>query len=221
VNFLEQIRKYPQANVLQTITESDPAQIDSILCRQQISIDDFACLLNPAITVDQLERLAVRAQQITRQRFGRTILLYAPLYLSNECLNGCRYCGFNAENDLHRKTLSLTEIEREARFLHAQGFRHMLLLTGEAPQSADVTYLEQAVKEAKAVLATELPPGAAVVARFCLAKKALRGGDADPEAMLRDFIAGNGARRRGGTGDRSQRGNSVPGISPTTPESQR
>lgn len=149
MNFLEQIQKYPQAAVLQMITESDPARIDNILCRRQISIDDFACLLNPTISADQLERLAVRSQQITRQRFGRTILLYAPIYLSNECLNGCRYCGFNADNDLLRKTLNLTEIEREARFLHTQGFRHMLLLTGEAPQSADVAYLEQAVHVVK------------------------------------------------------------------------
>ncbi len=146
MSFLEQINNYPQTAVLNAINSSTSAQIDHILGQQGISIEDFACLLNPAINSEQLERMAHKAQQITRQRFGRTILLYAPLYLSNECLNGCRYCGFNAENDLLRKTLTLDEVEREARYLHDHGFRHLLLLTGEAPQVANVDYIEAAVK---------------------------------------------------------------------------
>ena len=149
MSFLNQIKDYPQADVLETITNSTSVQIDHILNQQRISVDDFARLLNPDMSAEQLERMALRAQQITRQRFGRTILLYAPLYLSNECLNGCLYCGFNAENELPRKTLNFKEVEREARHLHGQGFRHLLLLTGEAPQSADVDYLEQAVKVVK------------------------------------------------------------------------
>ena len=140
---------YPQAAVLDTINDSTPSQIDRILKQPRIGIDDFACLLNPRISSEQLEQMALRAQQITRQRFGRTILLYAPLYLSNECLNSCLYCGFNAANELRRKTLRLDEIEREARYLHDQGFRHLLLLTGEAPDAADVAYLEQAVAVVK------------------------------------------------------------------------
>ncbi len=146
MSFLDQLNAYPQAMVLDAIASATSTQIDQILGQQRISIEDFACLLNPAISAEHLERMALRAQQITRQRFGRTILLYAPLYLSNECLNGCRYCGFNAENDLLRKTLTLDEVEREARYLNDQGFRHLLLLTGEAPQAADVDYLEGAVK---------------------------------------------------------------------------
>lgn len=149
MSFLEQISAYPQTAVLDAITSSSTTQIDRILEQQRISIEDFACLLNPAIEAAQLEQMALKAQQITRRRFGRTILLYAPLYLSNECLNGCRYCGFNAENDLVRKTLTLDEAAREARYLHEQGFRHLLLLTGEAPQAANIDYLEQAVKIVK------------------------------------------------------------------------
>ncbi len=149
MSFLDQIKDYPQADVLETIVNSTAVQIDHILNQQRISVDDFARLLNPDMSAEQLERMALRAQQITRQRFGRTILLYAPLYLSNECLNGCLYCGFNAENELPRKTLNFKEVEREARHLHDQGFRHLLLLTGEAPHSANVDYLEQAVKIVK------------------------------------------------------------------------
>ena len=51
---------------------------------------------------------------MTVRRFGKTILMYAPLYLSNECTNGCVYCGFNANNPVTRKTLTLEEVEQEA-----------------------------------------------------------------------------------------------------------
>jgi 2-iminoacetate synthase len=80
------------------------------------------------------------------QRFGKTILMYAPLYLSNECTNGCRYCGFNARNTVPRRTLTLDEVANEARVLHERGFRHLLLVTGEAPKAADAAYLAAAVQ---------------------------------------------------------------------------
>lgn len=149
VSFLDLITEYPQADVLQAINKSTSGQIDHILAQPRISIEDFARLLNPQMSDVQLEQMASRAQQITRQRFGRTILLYAPLYLSNECLNSCLYCGFNADNELRRKTLTLEEVERETRYLHTQGFRHLLLLTGEAPDIADVDYLERVVNIVK------------------------------------------------------------------------
>lgn len=149
MNFSEQLSQYPQAALLDRIDRTTPQQIDRILGKEQITVEDFACLLHPDISLDQLEQMAGKAQRMTRQRFGRTILLYAPLYLSNECENGCLYCGFNATNELPRKTLNLGEIEREAKLLHRQGFRHMLLLTGEAPQAADIDYLEEAVRIVK------------------------------------------------------------------------
>lgn len=89
------------------------------------------------------------AHRITSRRFGRIIQLYAPLYLSNECCNGCKYCGFNADNELPRKTLSLDEIEKDAKVLRKHGFRHLLLLTGEAPKVAGVDFLEAAIKRIK------------------------------------------------------------------------
>lgn len=121
--------------------------IDRALSCADLNLDDFLCLLSPQITDNQLETLANRAHRLTSQRFGRTIQLYAPLYLSNECHNGCKYCGFSADNhDLRRKTLTDEEILREAEHLYRQGFRHILLLTGEAPEAAGVDFLEHAIK---------------------------------------------------------------------------
>lgn len=146
MSFRTQLKLYPQAEVQNRIESALPVQIDRALQRQRISLEDFTFLLSPNITDTQLEQMARQAQKITRQRFGRIILLYAPLYLSNECHNGCKYCGFNAENQLLRKTLTLEEIEHEAIFLRQQGFRHMLLLTGEAPEVAGIDFLEKAIK---------------------------------------------------------------------------
>lgn len=147
MSFYQTLQKYPAADLLQRLAEIKPADIDRALTRTKPSIDDYLCLLSPTMDDTQLESLASRAQQITRQRFGRTIQLYAPLYLSNECHNGCKYCGFNADNhDLRRKTLNDEEIIREAEHLRAEGFQHILLLTGEAPEAAGVDYLEHVVR---------------------------------------------------------------------------
>lgn len=149
MTFEQQLQQYPQAEVRAQVLNATPERIDQVLRRPRLNMEDFASLLSPQLTDDQLEMMAVRAHKITKQRFGRTILLYAPLYLSNECHNGCKYCGFSAENQLMRKTLTLAEIEREAKLLRSQGFRHMLLLTGEAPETAGIDYLEEAIHTVK------------------------------------------------------------------------
>ena len=59
--------------------------------------------------------MAKRSNQLTQQRFGRVIRLFAPLYLSNECINNCTYCGFSRDNPILRVTLSIDEVVREAR----------------------------------------------------------------------------------------------------------
>ena len=149
MSFSSQLQQYPQIKLRQQIVSTTSKQIDRALRRQRLDMDDFAALLAPQISDAQLEELALKAHNLTRQRFGRVILLYAPLYLSNECSNGCKYCGFNAGNKIARKTLSLSEIEREAGILRKLGFRHMLLLTGEAPKVAGIDFLEAAVKKIK------------------------------------------------------------------------
>ena len=149
MNFLQQLQQYPQAQLREQILSATAPQIDQALLQSRLSMEDFACLLSPRVNDDQLEQMAMQAHRITSQRFGRIIQLYAPLYLSNECCNGCKYCGFNADNDLPRKTLSLEEIEKDAEVLRKQGFRHLLLLTGEAPKVAGIDFLEAAIKRIK------------------------------------------------------------------------
>ena len=95
---------------------------------------------------EYLEDMAISARKLTKMHVGKTIQLYAPLYLSNECINSCQYCGFNTSSNIKRKTLSVLEIEMEAKYLHDQGFRHVLLVSGENPKLINIEYLSEAVQ---------------------------------------------------------------------------
>jgi 2-iminoacetate synthase len=89
--------------------------------------------------------MAQRAHALTIQHFGRVIRFFAPLYLSNECINVCKYCGFSRDNPILRVTLTLEQVATEARFLREQGFRHILLVAGEHPHFVSDNYLRDCV----------------------------------------------------------------------------
>jgi len=113
------------------------------------SLTDFAALISPAAGA-YLEELCQRSRALTRQRFGNVIRLFAPLYLSNECVNNCQYCGFSRDNPILRVTLSVPEMMREARALQAQGFRNILLVAGEHPKFVSEQYLADCVRALRA-----------------------------------------------------------------------
>ena len=112
--------------------------------KNKITLTDFAALISPAGS-ELLETLGRRAHQMTLQRFGKVIRLFAPLYLSNECINNCTYCGFSRDNPILRVTLSLDEVRREAEALKAQGFRNLLLVAGEHPKFVSNNYLRDCI----------------------------------------------------------------------------
>ncbi len=93
-----------------------------------------------------LEIMAKTARTLTLQNFGRTMRLFAPLYLSNECINNCRYCGFSRDNPILRVTLSVDEVAAEARHLSNEGFRQILLVAGEHPKFVSRDYLTECVR---------------------------------------------------------------------------
>lgn len=106
----------------------------------------FAALISPAAGEPEvLEDLARRSHEATLRNFGRTIRLFAPLYLSNECINLCKYCGFSRDNPILRVTLTVDQVAAEARYLHDEGFRHLLLVAGEHPHFVSGNYLRDCV----------------------------------------------------------------------------
>ena len=115
------------------------------------NLSDFAALLSPTAG-SRLDEIARRSAAITRQRFGRTIRMFAPLYLSNECINNCKYCGFSRDNPILRVTLDITGLQEEARALAAQGFRSILLVAGEHPRFVATDYLADCVRAVRKIV---------------------------------------------------------------------
>jgi 2-iminoacetate synthase len=107
-------------------------------------LDDFAALLSPA-AAPFLEDMAQFSHRLTVERFGRTMQLYAPMYLTNICANICTYCGFSAENRIPRKALNDDEILADAAVLKQLGFDHVLLVTGESSRYG-TAYLRNALR---------------------------------------------------------------------------
>jgi 2-iminoacetate synthase len=132
LNFIDHWRRHDFGEVASRIASRSPADVRRALGRPRgsLGLDDFAALLSPAAS-GYLEEMAQAAHRWTVERFGRTMRMYAPLYLSNACANVCTYCGFSAHNKIRRKVLSDAEILEEARVLRARGFDSVLLVTGE------------------------------------------------------------------------------------------
>jgi 2-iminoacetate synthase len=142
------------------ILSGTAARVSAALNKQVCTLDDLAALLSSAAE-DFLPQMAARSREITAMRFGRTTQIFAPLYLSNFCINRCAYCGFAADNSIPRKKLSLDEAKQEAEILKQRGFNHILLVTGEAPAKAGVDYLEAVILRLKnrfAAISIEVQP---------------------------------------------------------------
>ena len=105
----------------------------------------FENLITPK-SDEALEEMAQTSRALTLQNFGRTMRLFAPLYLSNECINNCRYCGFSRDNPILRVTLTRDQVVAEARYLAQQGFRQVLLVAGEHPKFVSGDYLADCVR---------------------------------------------------------------------------
>lgn len=105
-----------------------PGRFASFLATGETLVPSLPALLAPGV---DLEQLAGRAREVTLQRFGRAVRLFAPLYVSNACLSSCTYCGFSKYLDVARRTLTVEQVVEEAQSLVAQGFRHLLLVSGE------------------------------------------------------------------------------------------
>ncbi|TDS15159.1 tyrosine lyase ThiH [Maribacter caenipelagi] len=108
-------------------------------------LEDFKALISPAAT-PYLEQMAQLSRQLTKKRFGNTIQMYSPMYLSNECQNICTYCGFSMTNKIPRRTLTDDEILKEVAYIKSKGYDHILLVTGEANRTVGVDYIDNALQ---------------------------------------------------------------------------
>ena len=144
MSFVEIFKDYSWNEVEKFIYSRTTKDVELSLSRSKKDFYDFCTLISP-VANNYLEDFARLSSAITRKRFGNTMQMYIPLYLSNECSNVCTYCGFSKYNKINRKTLNHEEILKEVEIIKRQGFQHVLLVTGESRQYADVNYLESAI----------------------------------------------------------------------------
>ena len=124
--------------------------VDNILARASmlncLCLEDSAVLLSVGDSI-VLQKIFQRAGEVKEKVFGKRIVLFAPLYLSNYCTNNCLYCGFRKDNkDAVRRTLTMGEVTEEARVLEAKGFKRVLLVCGEDPKRSGIDYIVGAVE---------------------------------------------------------------------------
>ena len=122
-----------------------PSLIAALPASKSPLIRRFEALVSP-LAPAELESLAQRSAAVSRRQFGRTMRLFAPLYLSNECINNCAYCGFSRDNPILRTTLSPDQVAAEAAHLHSLGFRNLLLVAGEHPGFVSEGYLQECLR---------------------------------------------------------------------------
>lgn len=145
MSFAAQLRKLPLADVLRALPNVTGDAVRESLSKEKPGWLDFANLISPA-GLAWLEPFCQKSRALTQQRFGKVIRLFAPLYLSNECINRCLYCGFSRDNKIVRITLSVEEVLREANALLNEGFRNLLLVAGEHPKHISVEYLRRCLE---------------------------------------------------------------------------
>jgi 2-iminoacetate synthase len=133
--------------------------LDDLPLRRSRFLRRFEQLIAPK-TAAEFDHMGHVARALTLQHFGRTMRLFAPLYLSNECINNCRYCGFSRDNPILRVTLTVEQVLAEAEHLLGHGFRQVLLVAGEHPKFVSEDYLSECVR----VLSAHFPSIAIEVA---------------------------------------------------------
>lgn len=148
--FADVIDSFSWDDIVRSIDTASEADVLDVLRRaslkKTLSPQDLGVLLSePAVA--HLEEMARISKAITEERFGKTVSLYIPMYVSNACTNKCVYCGFNHDNKLERVTLTLDEVERECLAIKDLGpFDNLLIVAGEYPSLSGVDYLEKVIR---------------------------------------------------------------------------
>lgn len=147
--FSDVIRQISWDETTERIMSKTDADVRRALSKSHCDIDDFMAMISPAAD-KYLEQMAWLSRKYTRERFGKTVNLFIPIYITNSCTNSCVYCGFHVQNKMARTILTEEEIVREYEAIKKLGpFDNLLIVTGENPAKAGVDYLARALDLAK------------------------------------------------------------------------
>jgi len=131
-------------SILDKTKNASDESIDQIIekakLKQGIDLEEVAILLQ-AHTPEQIQKIYNLAAEIKQSIYGNRVVLFAPLYVSNFCVNNCTYCGYKQENKFARRKLSEEEIRQEVRILESMGHKRLALEAGEDPVNCDIDYI--------------------------------------------------------------------------------
>lgn len=122
------------------------ALIEKARSLKGLRVEEAAALLQTS-DADVTRELFAAARDVKEAIYGTRLVLFAPLYLTNFCVNNCLYCGFRRDNrELFRSALAIDEIGREVEALLGEGHKRLLLVAGEDPRTSNISYLEKAIE---------------------------------------------------------------------------
>lgn len=138
-NLLKQKSVPPQVHVFEVLERAKKLK--------GLDIEDVALLIRAGSGGFCLNEILRTAGEVKEKCFGKRIVLFAPLYLTNDCINNCLYCGFRRDNSkVERNSISVEEVVREARILEQTGFKRLLLVAGESPRHSGVDRIISVVR---------------------------------------------------------------------------
>ncbi len=147
--FYDELKKYDWDGTTRAILAKTSRDVEIALSKEHLDVDDFMALISPAGAA-YLEPMARLSHRHTLERFGKTISMYIPLYVSNACTNHCVYCGFNHDNPMERLTLTMEQVKAECEAIRRLGpFENLLIVSGEFPTLNGVDYLEKVLHTAR------------------------------------------------------------------------
>ncbi|MFW1429084.1 2-iminoacetate synthase ThiH [Vibrio parahaemolyticus] len=160
MSFYDRFQQLDWDDISMSIYAKTAQDVERALAKSKRDLEDFKALISPAAE-PYLEQMAKISYSLTRKRFGNTMSLYIPLYLSNLCANACTYCGFSMENRIKRRTLNRDEVEAEIGAIKRMKFDSVLLVTGEHETKVGMKYFREMVpiiKQRFNYLAMEVQP---------------------------------------------------------------
>lgn len=147
--FSEELLKISWDGTTERIARMTDTDVRRALAKEHRDVNDFMALVSPAAE-PYLEQMARLSRKYTEERFGKTMSMFIPLYITNSCSNSCVYCGFHRSNPMARTILTPEQIENEYKAIKKLApFENILLVTGENPAKAGVPYLAKAIDLAK------------------------------------------------------------------------
>ncbi|HAS6882506.1 TPA: 2-iminoacetate synthase ThiH [Vibrio parahaemolyticus] len=144
MSFYDRFQQLDWDDISMSIYAKTAQDVERALAKPKRDLEDFKALISPAAEL-YLEQMAKLSYSLTRKRFGNTMSLYIPLYLSNLCANACTYCGFSMENRIKRRTLNRDEVEAEIDAIKRMKFDSVLLVTGEHETKVGMKYFREMV----------------------------------------------------------------------------